>query len=85
MTPVMAAANNAGTSSQWNEVWRFVNYLLKETKCDYLATTTDGNNLQRIIRKIRKDAKDQHIVMAPEFNNVVEWLKQHGTDTESTE
>jgi hypothetical protein len=85
MTPVMFAANNARTSSHWKEIWPFVHYLLKEAKCDYAVTTYSGDNLRNIIRMIRKNAKDEQIVMVPEFNNVVEWLKQHGIDTEPIE
>jgi hypothetical protein len=82
MTPVMYAANNAQTSPHWNNIWRLVRYLLEEAKCDYTYTTWDGFNLQTIIRKIRKDAADQHITMPPDFLAVVAWLKQHNIDTE---
>jgi len=84
ITFVMFIASNAQTSSQWNAVWKFVNYLLQETKCDY-RVTSNGNSLQLIMRMIRKNAKDQQIVMETEFTKAVEWLKQHGIDTEPTE
>ncbi|MEJ7646105.1 MAG: hypothetical protein WKF87_16035 [Chryseolinea sp.] len=81
-TPVMAAANNAQISENWNDVWRVVPYLLEEAKCDYSYTTRDGNSLQTIIRKIRTDAKDAGKTMPKDFITVVEWLKQHGVNTE---
>ncbi len=85
MTPVMFAANNARTGSHWNEIWPFVNYLLSDAKCDYRIVTPNGNSLQSIMRMIRKDAGNQQIIMDPEFTKAVEWLKQHGIDTEPIE
>lgn len=82
MTPVMFAANNAGISSKWNDVWRLVRYLLVKEKCDYTFTNKDGTSLQTIIRKIRVDAKEIDQTMPSDFIAVVAWLKQNNVDTD---
>jgi hypothetical protein len=82
MTPVMFAANNAQISANWNDVWRLVRYLLEEANCDYAFTKPDGNNLQKIIRKIREDAYSNGKTMPSDFIKVIEWLKEHDVDTE---
>jgi hypothetical protein len=82
MTPVMFAANNAQISANWNDVWRLVRYLLEEANCDYAFTTPDGNNLKKIIRKIREDASSNGKTMPSDFIKVIEWLKEHDIDTE---
>ena len=81
-TPVMYAAYRAQTSESWNDVWRLVYFLLAEAHADSTYTAKDGNSLQHIIRTIRQDAAANKIVMPPDFLSVVEWLKQHHTDTD---
>lgn len=81
-TPVMYAADRAGTSEGWRDAWRVVYFLLAEAHADYTYTAKDGNSLQYIIRKIRQEAAANKITMPPDFLSVVEWLQQHHTDTE---
>jgi hypothetical protein len=82
MTPVMFAANNAQTSHNWNDVWRVVRYLLEDAKCDYSYTTTDGKSLQSIVRQIRAEANSIGKTMPSDFLKVVDWLREHGVNTE---
>lgn len=80
-TPLMAAAMSAGTSLQWKDTWRFILYLLKNAKADYLYTAPDGANFPAIIRKIRTDAAEKQVTMPGEFNAVVAWLELQQVDT----
>jgi ankyrin repeat protein len=81
-TPVMAAAINAQTSANWNDVWRVVRYLLENANCDYAYTTRDGNSFQKVIQAIRTDAHATGKTMPSDFIKVVEWLKHHGIETD---
>ena len=81
-TPLLFAADRASTYERWNDAWRFVYYLLTEAGADYRYTRTDGKNLQTVIRKIRKDARENNLTLSPEFLLVKDWLTKHGIDTE---
>lgn len=74
LTPVMYAAYNADTKSQWSDAWRLVLYLLEGAGADYKFTNRDGLSLTSIIQKISIDAKAQHVTMSDDFLAVVEWL-----------
>jgi len=80
-TLVMFAAFTAGTTALWSDVWRLVLYMLEEATCDYQYVTKKGMSLQHIITKIKADASEKNIVMPPDFDAVVDWLKQHKIDT----
>ncbi|SKB48077.1 hypothetical protein [Dyadobacter psychrophilus] len=77
ITPLMAAANNAGTSKNWVETWRFVLYLLKEAKADYHYKRFDGASFTSNIAAIKEKAAAENVVMPDDFSGVDEWLKQH--------
>ncbi|MCF0060271.1 hypothetical protein MUK70_13570 [Dyadobacter chenwenxiniae] len=77
ITPLMAAANNAGTSKNWAETWRFVLYLLKDAKADYHYKRFDGVSLTTTIAAIKARAIEEHVMMSPGFIAVDEWLMQH--------
>lgn len=81
LTPVMYAANNARTSSYWNDSWRLVRFLLEDAHCDFKYITKYGESLQAIIRRIRADAVKEAVIMAPDFDTVVNWLEEKGIDT----
>jgi hypothetical protein len=80
-TPLMFAARNAGTSAQWNDVWRVVRFLLEHGKADYNLSRADGTSFPAIIREIRTEAAEKNISMAPDFYAIVDWLKKHQVDT----
>jgi len=80
-TPVMFAAFTAGTSENWSDAWLLVRYFLEVANCDYNHVAKSGQSLQTIIRSIRKEARENHIKMVPDFNAVVQWLKLHNVET----
>lgn len=76
-TPIMVAANNAGTTVPWKDAWRVVRYILEQTKVDYLYMAPDGNNFPAIIKNIKEKAVAEKVHMSPDFDAIVKWLKAH--------
>ncbi|MEO6000996.1 MAG: hypothetical protein ABIN89_29385 [Chitinophagaceae bacterium] len=76
-TPLMAAAQNAGTSAQWKDIWRVVRYLLEEAHADYASTRPDGINFAMIVQETITKAALEKVTMPPDFMAVVKWLKDH--------
>ncbi|MEO5943493.1 MAG: hypothetical protein ABIP30_03590 [Ferruginibacter sp.] len=75
-TPLMYAAYRAGTSAYFLDAWRLVHYLLVEAHADYKYTAPNGLSFAGIIENIQQEAKEKSIIMPPDFNAVVAWLKQ---------
>jgi hypothetical protein len=75
LTSVMFSAQNAGTSSRWNDTWRVIRYMLEESHADYKYTLDDGRNLDAILQTIKTNAEAEKIPMAPDFYSIIEWLK----------
>ncbi|MEP6748174.1 MAG: hypothetical protein ABJB86_10650 [Bacteroidota bacterium] len=80
-TPVMSASFRAGISGRWADTWRVVRFLLEESNADYRFSNKKGMSLASIIKNIKIEAAAKNIIMPPDFNKVVAWLKQHAIDT----
>lgn len=77
ITPLMAAANNAGTSNNWAETWRFILYLLQDAKADYHYKRFDGASFISTIAAIKEKAVVENAILSPGFLAVDTWLTQH--------
>ena len=80
-TPVMFAAERAGTSKEQNDTWRLVRYLMEKTNADLTYSDLEGKNFAGIIKNIRSEVGANNITMSPDFIAVVAGLKKHGIDT----
>jgi hypothetical protein len=80
-SPLMHAAQNAGTSALWSDTWRLVRFMLEDAHANYNYTREDGVNFASIVGNIKKDALDNRIRMPDDFNTIVSWLKQHNAQT----
>lgn len=81
-TPVMYAAYRAGSSKYWKDVWRLVRYLLEDAHADDTYTAANGVSLRTIIKNIEQEAKENNIIMPPDFDAVVAWLHQRKKSSE---
>ena len=85
-TPLMNAANNAGTSERWADSWRMVRYLIEEAHADYTCKRPDGVSFSSIIKGIHQKSIEEKVAMPADFDAVMkivendpEQVKQKGT------